>query len=378
MNYFLFLLLILVPFTVVASDWPTFQEGAFRKGVSGEQFTVPDRVGWRVDIREELLPAYKPVEFSIPVVSGDDVYVGTSIKTFYRLSAKYGSIIWTFEAMEGIESTATISKDYVYFGDNSGTLYALQRKDGSLIWKHESSGEIVSSPLVLNGIVYVSNVIGDVFALDASTGKKLWQYRRPGQKGYSIRGCSSPSHDGTNLYVGFADGSVVALNPFDGSVIWEKKLADAMKQLKDIDATPVPDGDTLYVSFYDGSLFSLKSNDGTTNWKFDDGGAGTPAITKDAIFLPSSKGFVYSIDKSTGKQNWVHKLNKGIPSSIIEVGGYLIFGLSDNGVKVIDAEKGEVKWIFTPGSGVYNGLSFSNGNMYFMSNGGFIYSIPCK
>ncbi|MBF8251563.1 MAG: hypothetical protein HW382_1191 [Deltaproteobacteria bacterium] len=365
-------------FPAYASDWPTFQGGPLRKGVSDEQFKTPDRVGWRVDIREELPPAYKPVEFSVPVVSGDEIYVGTSIKIFFRLSARDGSILWSFKTPEGIESTATIFEDSVYFGDNSGTLYALQRKDGSLIWKHESGGEILSSPLVVKGIVYLSNAVGEVFALDAYTGKKLWQYKRSGQKGYTIRGSSSPSHDGSNLYVGFSDGFVVALTPFDGALLWEKRLAEARSQFKDIDASPVPDGDSLYVSFYDGSLYSLKAVDGSINWKFDDGGAGTPAIGKDAIFLPSSRGSVYSLDKITGKQNWAHKLEKAIASSIIAVDGYLLFGLSDNGIKAIDAERGEEKWRYAPGSGVYNGLAYSNGNLYFMSNGGFIYSIPCK
>jgi len=340
-------------FPAYASDWPTFQGGPLRKGVSDEQFKIPDRVGWRVDIREAFSPSYKPVEFSVPVVSGDEIYVGTSIKIFFRISARDGSILWSYKTPEVIESTATISEDSVYFGDNSGTLYALKRKDGTLSWKHESGGEILSSPLVVKGIVYLSNAVGEVFALDAYTGKKLWQYKRPGQKGYSIRGSSSPSHDGSNLYIGFSDGFVVALNPFDGALLWEKRLAEARSQFKDIDASPVPDGDSLYVSFYDGSLYSLKAVDGSINC-------------------------LYSLDKITGKQNWAHKLEKAIASSIIAVDGYLLFGLSDNGVKAIDAEKGEEKWRYTPGSGVYNGLAYSNGNLYFMSNGGFIYSIPCK
>lgn len=378
MNFFLLLFLTILPFTATAADWPTFQGGALRRGVSDEPFQVPERVGWIRDIRENLPPSYKPLEFTVPVVAGDDLYIGTSLKTFLCLSIKDGSIRWSFNTGGIIESTASIQEDSVYFGDNSGAIYALNRKDGSLIWRYETGVEILSSPLVVKGIIYFSNTIGEVDALDSFTGKRLWQYKRPGQKSYSIRGTSSPSYDGINIYVGFSDGFVSALNPYDGSLVWERRLAEARKQFKDIDASAIPDGDSLYVSFYDGSLFSLKTTDGSTNWEFNGGGAGTPALSKEAVFLPSSRGVVYALDKKTGKQIWVHKIEKGIPSSIIAVDGYLLFGLSDNGVKAIDIEKGEEKWKYTPGSGVYNGLAYSNRNLYFFSNGGFIYSIPCK
>lgn len=378
MKLLLLLSLIILPFTAIAADWPTFQGGAGRNAVSDEAFRIPDRVKWIINLREDLTPAYKPVEFAVPVVSGEMVYLGASLKKFYCLSAKDGSVIWEFKTTAAVESTATIWEDSVYFGDNSGSLYALSKKDGTLLWKYEPGSEILSSPLAVKGILYVTNTLGDVYALDGFTGKKLWQYRRAVPKGFSIRGSSSPSYDGLNVYVGFSDGYVAALQPFDGTLVWEKRLAEPKKQFKDIDASPVPDGDSLYVPFYDGSLYSLSSKDGSINWKFDEGGSGSPAVTKDAIILPSSGGAVYSLNKTTGKQNWAHKLDKAVPSSLIVVGGYVIFGLSNDGVEALSVEKGDEKWKDTPGSGVYGGLAYANGHLYFLSNGGFVYAVPCK
>lgn len=363
---------------VFASDWPNFQGGPLRKGVSDETFRIPSRVGWVLDAREGLPPAYKPVEFPVPVVADERLYIGTSLKTFYCLSARDGAVIWKFNAASSIESTAAVYGYYVYFGDNGGNLYALDRRSGNLLWRYETKGEILSSPLAVGGIVYATNSSMEVFALDALTGKRLWNYKRPTSRGISIRGSSSPSYDGTRVYVGFSDGFVVALNPYDGTMIWEMRLAEARRQFKDVDASPVPDGDSLYVSFYDGSLYSLKTADGSVNWKYDEGGAGSLAVTGKGIYIPSSRGAVYSIDKRTGKQVWAHKIEKGVPSSIISVDGYLIFGLSGNGVAAVDIDKGEEKWKYTPGSGIYGGLAYSGGNLFFLSNGGFIYSVPCR
>lgn len=378
MNPLFLLLIIIFPFTAVASDWPTFQGGPLRKGSSDEPFAVPKKIGWVRDTRENLPLAYKPAEFSVPAVSGDEVYVGASQNLFYRLSSGDGSIIWSFKTNAAVESTAAIHEHSVFFGDNSGTFYALDRKTGMLLWSYETRGEILSSPLVVGGIAYITNTSMEVYAFDASTGKRLWNYKRPAVKGISIRGSSSPSYDGTRVYIGFSDGFVVALNPYDGTLIWERRLAEIRRQFKDVDASPVPDGDSLYLSFYDGSLYSLKAADGSVNWKFDDGGAGSLAVTSNAIYLPSSKGVVYSLDKKSGNPAWSHKLEKGVPSSVIAVDRYILFGVSTNGVKAIDMEKGEEVWRYAPGSGVYGGLTYSNGNLYFLSNGGFIYAIPCK
>ena len=81
-------------------------------------------------------------------------------------------LLWTYEAGDGIQSSAAIADGTVYVGVESADLLAIDLATGKLRWKyHAADGIDESSPLVHDGVVYVGDIAGTLHAVRAADGK---------------------------------------------------------------------------------------------------------------------------------------------------------------------------------------------------------------
>src|SRR5271156_304114 len=86
-------------------------------------------------------------------------------------------LLWTFDAGESIESSAAILDGVVYVGSESADLIAVSLADGKLLWKYKVKDGIgESSPAVHSGIVVIGDLSGTVHAVNAKDGKALWTF----------------------------------------------------------------------------------------------------------------------------------------------------------------------------------------------------------
>src|SRR5713226_2027499 len=70
-------------------------------------------------------------------------------------------LLWTYEAGEGIQSSAAIADGTVYVGVESADVLAIDLATGNLRWKyHANDGIDESSPLVHDGVVYIGDIAG--------------------------------------------------------------------------------------------------------------------------------------------------------------------------------------------------------------------------
>jgi outer membrane protein assembly factor BamB len=118
------------------------------------------------------------------------------------------------------------------------------------------------------------------------------------------------------IYTGTRDGRVVAINASTRSEQWDYTINAA------IYTTPVVDGDLVYVGTYSGRLLALNTlarsqnltfpqkGDGEWEWDCPTDNAKSNAIvanlamSEDALYVASSNGRIYSLDKGTGDENW--------------------------------------------------------------------------
>jgi outer membrane protein assembly factor BamB len=83
-----------------------------------------------------------------------------------------------------------------------------------------------------------------------------------------------------------------------------------------------PDGQLLVPS-YDNKLYSLNPATGAENWNFPDAHnrlVGSPLVTNDMIYQPSSDGYIYALDM-TGKLVWKQETSEPLlaqPASLRE------------------------------------------------------------
>ncbi len=71
-------------------------------------------------------------------------------------------LLWTYDAGDGIESSAAIVDGVVYVGSQTGELHAVNLADGKVKWKYKASEDGIgeSSPAVAGGLVYVGDLAG--------------------------------------------------------------------------------------------------------------------------------------------------------------------------------------------------------------------------
>jgi len=130
-------------------------------------------------------------------------------------------------------------------------------------------------------------------------------------------GWSGPAvHDGI-IYVGSRDGRVVAINSSTQSQQWDLPIPRTT-----IYTTPIVHGDLIYVGTYSGIVLALSTlarsqnltfpqqRYGEWEWYCPLENAKSNAIvanlimSEDALYVASSNGRVYSLDKGSGDENW--------------------------------------------------------------------------
>ncbi|MGA8848572.1 MAG: PQQ-binding-like beta-propeller repeat protein [Dehalococcoidia bacterium] len=183
-----------------------------------------------------------------------------------------------------------------------------------------------------------------------------------------IGGWSGPTvHDGI-IYVGSRDGRVVAINSSTQSPQWDYSINTA------IYTTPIVDGDLVYVGTYSGQVLALSTLARSQNltfpqkkygeWEWDcpienaksNAIVAELAMSEDALYVASSNGRVYSLDKGTGDENWKREdipvLAEKLWTSPVIQGDTLYVSTFDGHIYALSVETGELlNWSFESQAG---------------------------
>ena len=155
-------------------------------------------------------------------------------------------------------------------------------------------------------------------------------------------------------------------------------------------SSPAVSGDRVYVASTDGRLYAIDRTSGTERWQFASKGpiASSPAVHGDLVYVSSVDGNVYAVDAATGKQRWAFAtegerrftapgIHGAIPrtermpdpydvflSSPTVAGNILYIGSGDQHVYALDALSGALKWQFTAGDVIHASPAVANGLVY--------------
>ena len=88
--------------------------------------------------------------------------------------------------------------------------------------------------------------------------------------------------------------------PTLGALAWKFKTAGR------VISSPVVVNDVIYVGSTDGGLYAVNRADGTQRWKFQSQGPvnSSPAVANGLVYVGSVDGNVYAIDAATGAERW--------------------------------------------------------------------------
>lgn len=343
---------------------------------------IPYRPQWVTVLKKGKLFKYKRKEASSPKVFKDFVFVGSDGGYFYALKKKNGHKLWRFKTSGSVNSTPAFRDDSdggrVFFGDDDGILYALSIATGQLAWKAEIGSEILTPPAISGNRVFVTAVEGEVAALDAGDGRVIWSTAHK-QDGFhmSVRGNSPPVIDekGDRLYVGFADGTLSCLSASAGKSLWEKNFKKMIRGFDDIDSAPLSDGERLYVATFDGGIYALSGKNGSLVWSQKAGSGVAMAIQGERLYVSGSNGKVYAFNRKDGTRIWESPVGKGALTAPLVYQDLIAVGLSDETMNFLDTEDGHVIARRFARKGVYSDPVFDGDRIYYLSNGGRIYSL---
>ena len=292
------------------------------------------------------------------------------------------------EAVIQVNRLITDWPTYMQNNQNNGYSRSPAPMDNSILWAAPVTGLLheFPSPVVADGTVfYTADSIGEgtadsLYALDAATGELLWKYHT----GYA--------DDAVTVSEGFvysASDSIFCLDALTGERIWASGEADRGG------STPlVADGKVfcgvfwIYAAGYTDSsrVCCLDALDGEMIWADTLYGnqASCMALWNDIVILPTSEGYLYGLDSSTGTVLWENDDSEGgyWDSSPSVVDGIIYINGFDGTCRGIDAATGVTVWEtpLTPG-GLYDHLTATpacfGGNIYFGNQTDAFYCIDC-
>ena len=343
-----------VQYSVVATNWPQFHNGADRGGLqSRETLLNPGSVAglnlaWASSTWSSI--------YASPVVVDGVAYTPSSTGYLYAFSAAYGNQLWaTPIGGTYLSSSPAVVDGLAFVGSDDGNVYAIDVANGNVLWKFQTGGPVYASPTVAGGVVYVGSWDANLYALDAKTGNLVWQQNAV----YPVRGDAAVSNgivylandmlyafdaatgkqiwvafpwwwSGVGAYtaavfkdrvlVGADDGSVWAIDALYGGVIW---TASTTYGTGGISSIPAIDSRLrrVYVGATDGSLYAFDLASGAPMWSSFLGGWVNSAAAANGVVYAGALGAVHAVDARTGARLWTfHSAGAAVSSPAVADG----------------------------------------------------------
>lgn len=299
---------------------------------------------------------------SSPSLSGSFIYFSTRNNDVYALDSESGAVKWRFKMQPDLPAGDTgwdyfmaapvISNDQVLIGSGDGYLYSLNCQDGTINWKFKTNGRIRANPLVESGVIYQPSNDGFVYALNVDNGKLKWKFETDGANykskefGFDRNSIyTQPKIENNILVFGSRDGNTYGLDLNTHDEKWRFAYGTTWAMATNLDDNRV------FVGWSTNNIFSaLDLNTGKELWSYkcNAHAYSTPLILDSAVYFGSADGNVYSLNKFNGNKNWEYEIGSEVHSSILYDSKTIFFGSDDGSFYALEDGKKPYKAVFHP------------------------------
>jgi outer membrane protein assembly factor BamB len=166
-------------------------------------------------------------------------------------------------------------------------------------------------------------------------------------------------------------------------------------------SSPAVVGNMIYIGSTDGNLYAVDRETGTQNWKFEAKSriASSPAVSDGVVYFGAWDGNFYAVDAATGKLKWKFQtggerrfsakhLHGSTPaaetmpdpwdcylSSPVVSNGAVYFGSGDGNIYALNAATGVLNWKFKAGDVVHASPALADGTLFVGSWDSYFYAL---
>lgn len=328
-----------------SDSWPMFRHDLNHTGYSTS--TVPD--GPSIDWTFQAVDGFE----SSPVVEYGMIFIGSLDRNVYALNENTGEVVWHFTVEKGVSATPAVVDGKVFIG--STKFYSLDAFAGSPIWVFDRPSRVGdktgfgSSPAVDEeaGMVYtgatvtnrdLDDIHQEFFCLNMTTGEMIWNVTDPSDSGQ----VSSPAVSGNAVFISLGE-RILSLDKRTGGTLWEYPTPGSVSF-----SSPTVADRTVFIETYnDGSLIALDEYDGSLKWSYDflDAHSGSsPAYHNGVIFVGSRDYHVYALDAISGDLLWKYITGEVIYSSPAVADGKVVIPSGDKYLYALNESDGSLVW----------------------------------
>ncbi len=262
---------------------------------------------------------YRAQLTSQPLVLDGRVFVMDSNAVVSAHVLADGARIWRTETRAAKDRSSNVGGgiaavgETVYVVTGRADVLSIDARSGKVGWRASLGMPARSPPTVADGRLFVVTIDNKLLALDTKDGHQLWSYAASAPTATVVLGAPAPAVANGIVVAGFASGDLAALRVESGALAWSDNLGatggrNSLTDLSSVHANPVIDGGTVYAIGLGGLMVAIDLRSGRRVWERDVGGAQTPWVAGDWIFVLTSDQQLLAIDRAQGRARWLTDL----------------------------------------------------------------------
>lgn len=367
--------------------WP--QPGGYPNHAMGH-LRLPEELNsvWRRDIGRGKDKGLSLV--AQPIVTDGRIYALDTAAQLGAYDAETGKELWRRDINPAGEEEETLgggvafAQGRLFVSAGYADILALDPETGEKIWRKSVPSPVRAAPTALNDRVYVTTIDNQIFTLSAVDGTILWRHAGL-TGGAGIVRAASPAAAQDLVVAPFSSAELYALRVENGRVAWVDNLANlqrsgGMSSLADIRGLPVIDRGLVFAISSGGRMVAIDQRTGMRVWQKEIGGAETPWVAGDVLFVLTMENEVAAINRTNGKVRWVSQLARFrhpddrvdpiVWTGPVLAGGRLIFAGTTGEVVEMSPLDGSVIKTWKAGAGVSVPPVVADGTLYLLNNDG--------
>jgi len=278
------------------------------------------------------------------------VFAGCTKKFHLDRKGDYISSEWSF-VRKNPQATASMKADF------NGKL--------DLTWENKASERLIGPMTITGGNLVYCGTKGRAYFYDMKTGKYRGRYKAR----YGIQTGITAVDSLAYFAIGPRRDEFVCLNLYNQKKVWKLDL-------KDVTGAPIIIEDKLYVGSSKGHVFCLDRLRGDILWR-DSTGAKTlagPSAENGNVYYPFEDGSLRGYNASKGDNIFEINLKQPLVSKVA-IGNNVYIAGAEGGLFAVGRNSGDVIWKKDFPSPFWTSPAYENGRLYVGDNGGSLRAI---